>query len=224
VKILICCENDSLRAAVRPALEAGGHEVTEAAQPRSLADRAHEAGALLVDAAGAKLSMALLRDRGFAGRTLLVGADPQEELSRQAAELGADGALTAAPAEDLARRFARGVGGRRRVLVLEESEATGQRLAHELEGAGYEARHARTVQAATALMLRRDTRPDLILAEAKPGGEDGARLCRFIKRNDRFRSIRVLLCSSSGRDVAATEAGECGADGFVLKTDLLGNT
>jgi len=223
LKILVCCESENLRTALRPVLEAGGHEVIQAAQPRALGDRAHEAGALLVDASGARLSIALLRDRGFAGRALLVGADPQEELSRQAAELGADGALTAAPAENLARRFARGIGGPRRVLVLEESEATGQRLTKELESAGFEALHARSVQAATSLMLRRDTRPDLVLAEAKSGGEGGTKLCRFIKRNDRFRSIRVVLCSGGSREEGASLAGECGADGFVLKRDLLGS-
>jgi DNA-binding response OmpR family regulator len=223
VKILVCCENEGLRAALRRALEAGGHEVTEAPQPRALGDRAQEAGALLVDAAGAKLSIALLRDRGFAGRSLLVGADPEEDLSRQAAELGVDRALAAAPAETLARRFARAVGGRRRVLVLEESEDTGRRLMEELESAGFAAQHATTLQAATSLMLRRDTRPHLVLAEAKQDGGDGARLCRFIKKNDRFRSIRVVLCSGGDRAEGAALAGEFGADGFVLKKDLLGS-
>ncbi len=222
MKILICCESERLRAALRQGLEAAGHEVAAEAESRPLGDGAPEAGALLVDAPRGRRSIALLRDRGFAGRSLLAGEAAQEELSRLAVSSGADGALALAPTEDLPRRFARAIGGRRRVLVLDESAVSGRLVGEQLKEAGFDSQHATTLKDATGLMLRRATRPDLVLVDAKLARVSGAQLCRFIKKNDRFRSIRVVLCSGGDRKEAAAIAGECGADGYVLRSELLG--
>jgi CheY-like chemotaxis protein len=50
----------------------------------------------------------------------------------------------------------------------------------------------------------------------------GPQLCRFIKRNERFRGIKVVFCSAEGREETAALATECGAEGFILKRDYLG--
>jgi CheY-like chemotaxis protein len=223
VKILICFENDLARGRLRSELEAAGHQVTDAAEPLAMASAVFGAGALLVDLARAKLAIALLRDRGFAGRAVLAFEDLPGDAHQLAQRLGADGILALSPPEELVRRFALAVGGKRRVLVVDDSEASGMALAAELETAGFEALYAPDMTVATACLLRR-ARPDLLLLDVDMPRVSGAQLCRFIKMNDRFRSIRVVLCGAGGREELGALAAQCGADGFVLKEEFLGKS
>ena len=222
MKILICSENEDLRGTLRVELEAAGHQVVEGAAPGPLVPTAPDAGALLVEPAKAKHAIALLRDRGFAGRALVTYDLPKAELDRQVQELGADGALAASPREDLARRFAVAVGGRRRVLIVDDSEIVARLLRLELEKAGFAVDYAPDVEKATSIILKRATRPDLVLLDINMPRVSGPQFCRFIKGNDRFRSIKVLFCSSENREKMAALAAECGADGYVLKREFLG--
>ena len=222
MKILICSENEDLRGTLRVELEAAGHQVVEGAAPGLLVPTAPDAGALLVEPAKAKHAIALLRDRGFAGRALVTYDLPKAELDRQVQEVGADGALAASPREDLARRFAVAVGGRRRVLIVDDSEIVARLLRLELEKAGFAVDYAPDVEKATSIILKRATRPDLVLLDINMPRVSGPQFCRFIKGNDRFRSIKVLFCSSENREKMAALAAECGADGYVLKREFLG--
>lgn len=222
MKILICSENEDLRGTLRVELEAAGHQVVEGAAPGPLVPTAPDAGALLVEPAKAKHAIALLRDRGFAGRALVTYDLPKAELDRQVQELGADGALAASPRKDLARRFAVAVGGRRRVLIVDDSEIVARLLRLELEKAGFAVDYAPDVEKATSIILKRATRPDLVLLDINMPRVSGPQFCRFIKGNDRFRSIKVLFCSSENREKMAALAAECGADGYVLKREFLG--
>lgn len=222
MKIVICSENENLRGRLRLELEAAGHQVVDGPAASALAAVAPEAGALLVEPAKAKHAIALLRDRGFAGRSLLVAEAPREELARRVQELGADGALPALPADDLARRFAVAVGGRRRVLIVDDSEIVARLLRLELEKAGFAVDYAPDVEKATSLIVKRATRPDLVLLDINMPRVSGPQFCRFIKTNDRFRSIKVVFCSGEDREKMAALAAECGADGYVLKREFLG--
>lgn len=204
------------------ALEAAGHEVSGAAEAHLLAPGAAKAGALLVEPARARHGIALLRDRGFAGRALLASDAAQEELAGQLEELGADGALALSPPEDLARRFAVALGGRRRVLIVDDSEIAARLLEAELERAGFEILYAPDVETATSLILKRATRPDLMLLDINMPKVSGPQFCRFLKKNDRFRSIKVVFCSGENREKVEALAAECGADGFILKDEFLG--
>lgn len=222
MKILICSENENLRTALRAPLEAAGHQVVEGASPSALASVAPEAGALLVEPARAKQAMALLRDRGFAGRALVAADAPTEDLTRRAQDVGADGALAASPPDDLARRFAIAAGGKRRVLIVDDSEIVARLLRIELEKAGFAVDYAPDVEKATSLIVKRATRPDLVLLDINMPRVSGPQFCRFIKSNDRFRSIKVVFCSVEDREKMAALAAECGADGYVLKKEFLG--
>jgi len=222
VKILICCESEIVRRMLQLALEAAGHEVSGAAEAHLLAPGAAKAGALLVEPARARHGIALLRDRGFAGRALLASDAAQEELAGQLEDLGADGALALSPPEDLARRFAVALGGRRRVLIVDDSEIAARLLEAELERAGFEILYAPDVETATSLILKRATRPDLMLLDINMPKVSGPQFCRFLKKNDRFRSIKVVFCSGENREKVEALAAECGADGFILKDEFLG--
>ena len=222
MKILVCLESDILRSILRLQLEAAGHQIVDEPAANRLVPAAPDAGALLVEPAKAKHAIALLRDRGFSGRALVASDAAQEELVLQVQELGADGALTLSPQEDLARRFALAVGGRRRVLIVDDSEIVAQLLVMELEKSGFEVHHALDVETAMSVILKRATRPDLVLLDINMPRVTGPQFCRFIKTNDRFRSIKVVFCSGEKRDKMAELVTECGADGYVLKTEFLG--
>lgn len=222
MKILVCSESAVVAEAMRLALEPGGHQVTSGSDPFSLTEGAPGAGALLVEPAKARQAVALLRDRGFAGRALVAGDAPAAELEKVCKEADADGTLALTPVDDLLRRFALAVGGRRRILVVDDSELAARLLAEELRTAGFDVKTANDVETATSIILKRATRPDLILLDIHMPNVNGAQFCRFVKKNDMFRAIKVVFCSADSADKVAAFARECGADGFVLKGQLLG--
>lgn len=222
MKILVCTDSAVVTELLRLALEPSGHRVTGDADPAALAAEARDAGALLAEPPRARQAIAVLRDRGFAGRALVIGAQPAEELQAAASEASADGVLPLSPEEDLPRRFALAVGGRRRVLVVDDSDLAARLLAEELRGAGFDVLTARDAETATSMILKKATRPDLVLLDIHMPKVSGAQFCRFIKKNDMFKSIKVLFCSGDSREKVARLAEECGADGFVLKDEFLG--
>jgi CheY-like chemotaxis protein len=220
VNILVLLESEGVRAKIEIALGAAGHVVTGEADARRLAPFVSDAGALLVDPGCARHAIALLRDRGFDGRALVMADAPFGEAAAQ--DLGADGSIGVTPTEDVAARFAAALGGRRRLLIVDDSELAARLLQAELRNAGLDIHYAPDAETATSIMLHRATRPDLVLLDVAMPKVTGPQLCRFIKGNDRFRSIKVLLSSSAGRERMASLVAECGADGYIMKDDFLG--
>jgi CheY-like chemotaxis protein len=222
LKVLICCDSEILLQLTGMALESAGHQVVLERSAHALVPEAQGAAALLVDAAQGRPAAALLRDRGFAGRVLLVGESQPEELARSAQELQLDGYVANPWEEDFPRRFAAAVESRRKVLIVDDSEIVARLLSDELEAKGFEIQYAPDVEKATSIILKRATRPDLILLDINMPKVDGAQFCRFVKKNAMFRSIKVLFCS--GEDKARMErlVAECGADGYLSKGELLG--
>ncbi|ACG71882.1 response regulator receiver protein [Anaeromyxobacter sp. K] len=222
MKVLICCESEIILQVTGMALEAAGHQVALEREPHALLAHVQGAAALLVDAGRARQAPALLRDRGFAGRSLLVGEGAQEELARAAAELTLDGAVASPATDDFAQRFTAAVGARRRVLIVDDSEIVARLLQEELEAKGFEIHYAPDAEKATSIILKRQTRPDLILLDVNMPKVDGGQFCRFVKKNERFRSIKVLFCSGEDKEKVQRLVAECGADGFLSKGELLG--
>lgn len=222
MKILICCDSEIVLQMTGMALEAAGQQVVLDRDPHALVPEAPGAGALLVDASRAKQAAALLRDRGFVGRALLVGDGTAEELTRQARELHLDAGLPLQPTDDLARRFASALEARRRVLIVDDSEIVARLLQEELESKGFEIQYAPDAEKATSIILKRATRPDLILLDINMPKVDGAQFCRFVKKNEMFKAIKVLFCSGEDREKVARLVSECGADGYILKDEFLG--
>jgi CheY-like chemotaxis protein len=222
VKILICCDSEIALQMAGMALEAGGHQVALDRDAHRLIPQVAGAAALLVDAPRAKLAPPLLRDRGFGGRALLLGDGPVEALQKQALELKLDGAVATTPSEDLGARVQAAIEARRRVLIVDDSEIVARLLKEELETKGFEIQYAPDAEKATSVILKRQTRPDLILLDINMPKVDGAQFCRFVKKNEMFKSIKVLFCSGEDREKVARLATECGADGFILKDEFLG--
>jgi CheY-like chemotaxis protein len=222
VKILVCCGNEIVGDAVALSLSGAGHQAVASADPMQLASNLAGAGALVVDASRGRRAIALLHDRGFVGRSLVTGIAPAGELAELARKCGADGALGLDPLEELPARFAAAIAAHRRVLIVDDNEIVARFLERELAGKGFEVLYAADAEAATAILARRETRPDLILLDVKMPRIDGPQFCRFVKRNERFRDIKVILCSGAARETVEQLASECGADGFLFKDEFLG--
>ncbi len=221
MKILVCCESEIARGVVSLALQSAGHSVVAGADPLALVPAIPGAGVLLVDATSGTQAVALLRDRGFVGRSLLFGDTPADELAHQAQEAGADASLSISPPEDLARRLAATLL-RRRILIVDDSEIVAKLLQAELEPKGFEIQYAPSAEKAASIIFKRATRPDLILLDINMPKVDGAQFCKFVKRNAMFRSIKVIFCSGESREKVAALAAECQADGYIHKDQFLG--
>ena len=74
---------------------------------------------------------------------------------------------------------------------------------------------------ATKIILKKQTRPDLVLLDVQMPQVNGEQFCRFIKSNSLFKGIKVLLCSSESVETLQRICRESGADGFVTKDAVL---
>jgi CheY-like chemotaxis protein len=158
-------------------------------------------------------------------RLLLCAAHPEAELARLAAETGAEGYAPAAPGGGplLAelQRLVPPAARQRRLLLVDDSEATTWLLAQALADKGFQVHTAASAEEATKLLLKKDTRPDLVLLDVQMPNINGEQFCRFIKGNALFAGIRVLLCS--GADAAELQriCRDAGADGYLPKDEVL---
>jgi CheY-like chemotaxis protein len=222
LKILLCFDSEIVLQLVGMALEGAGHQVVLDREPAKLVGEVAGAQALLVDTARAKQAAALLRDRGFRGRALLAAEGTPDDLRRQAGELGLDGGVALSPPEDLAARVAAATQARRRVLIVDDSEIVARLLKEELEAKGFEIQYAPDAEKATSIILKRQTRPDLILLDINMPKVDGGQFCRFVKKNEMFRAIKVIFCSGEDKEKMKRLVAECGADGYISKDEVLG--
>ena len=110
----------------------------------------------------------------------------------------------------------------RRVLVVDDCSQTAKFIEAELAGKGLEVLLASSADEATMIIAKPETRPDLVLLDVNMPGVNGPQLCRFIKSNDQFSDLKVILCSGMDQLKLALTAESCGADGYVHKESILG--
>lgn len=167
--------------------------------------------------------------RKIQARLFLYSDISEEELSAKAKAVGADGYITKSSGVEHAIdviREALGVGGgsvvqARRVLVVDDSEATARLLEAELKAQGHEVMTANSADAATKIILKKKTRPDLVLLDVNMPGVNGEEFCRFIKGNSLFAGIQVVLCSAEAESELQRIVKTAGADGYVRKDALI---
>ncbi len=150
----------------------------------------------------------------------------EDELKVKAKNVNADGYITKSAGLDAAVETVRsalsgGGTGKRRVLVVDDSEATARLLEVELSAQGHEVMTANSADAATRIILKKKTRPDLVLLDVRMPGVNGEEFCRFIKGNSLFAGIQVVLCSGEEEEELKRIAKAAGADGYVRKDTLI---
>lgn len=131
-----------------------------------------------------------------------------------AASGGAGGALAAA---------AKAGGKKPRILIVDDSEMTARIIEADLVSKGFEVHVADTADKATKIILKKQTRPDLVLLDVRMPNVNGEQFCRFIKSNSLFKGIKVLLCSGENVEELQRICREAGADGYVPKDAVMGN-
>jgi CheY-like chemotaxis protein len=168
--------------------------------------------------------------RQLTARLFLYSDLPEDELIAKAKASGADGYITKssgleAAVESIAAALngtvAPALARPRRVLVVDDSENTVKLLHSELSARGHEVLTATSADAATKIILKKKTRPDLVLLDVHMPGVNGEEFCRFIKTNSLFQGIQVVLCSSESDEELQRIVKSAGADGYVRKDALI---
>ncbi|SES77671.1 response regulator [Stigmatella erecta] len=132
-------------------------------------------------------------------------------------------AATAAPAPAVGGLpSAKVTGGRKpRILIVDDSEMTARIIEADLVTKGFEVHVADTADKATKIILKKQTRPDLVLLDVRMPNVNGEQFCRFIKSNSLFKGIKVLLCSGENVEELQRICREAGADGYVPKDAVM---
>ncbi|MBN1206236.1 MAG: response regulator [Myxococcaceae bacterium] len=108
-----------------------------------------------------------------------------------------------------------------RILIVDDSEMTARIIEADLAAKGFEVHVADTADKATKIILKKQTRPDLVLLDVRMPNVNGEQFCRFIKSNSLFRGIKVLLCSGENVEELQRICREAGADGYLPKDAVM---
>lgn len=150
----------------------------------------------------------------------------EAELAAKSKAVGADGYITKSSGLETAVDTIRGAlantgAAKRKVLIVDDSEATARLLNVELTAQGHEVMTANSADVATKIILKKKTRPDLVLLDVHMPGVNGEEFCRFIKGNSLFAGIQVVLCSAEEEGELQRITKAAGADGYVRKDSLI---
>jgi len=105
----------------------------------------------------------------------------------------------------------------RLIAVVDDSEVVLEWTREHLCGAGFNVVTHNSAFGIASFIT--ETQPDLVLLDINMPGIQGDFLCKMIKRGDWEREVRVVLYSSMSEDALATASDQCGADGYIKKTD-----
>jgi len=108
------------------------------------------------------------------------------------------------------------LGASKKILVIEDSEASIHLIQSYLQKAGYQTVVAKT--GFTGLSAVRDAKPDLIVLDIMLPDMGGHKICRMVKFDKKLSHIPVVVWTSRDTEQDAETAKQCGADAFVVKT------
>ena len=101
------------------------------------------------------------------------------------------------------------------VLVAEDEEPIVEALCFLMEEAGFSVRVAS--DGPSALSMVADAPPDLMLLDVMMPGCDGFEVARAVRRDPRFRNVRILMLTAKNREIDRRKAEGLGVDGYVTK-------
>jgi DNA-binding response OmpR family regulator len=106
----------------------------------------------------------------------------------------------------------------KRVLLVEADQHPAEDLINLLVSRGFDVLNARNAKRAQELVSQANTRPEVVFLDVHTPDVNGARFCKFIKRNDSLDNIKVVLCSKDESEDLGAFVKAYGADGFVDKS------
>ncbi len=230
-RVLVIDDSEMMVQLITAALAGVGMEADAASDLAALDQQlaAHTYDLVLVDVNmpemyGDDVVEFLKVQRQIKAKLFLYSDISETELQAKTKAVGADGYITKASgletAVEVIRKAVEGAP-KRRVLVVDDSEATARLLEVELTGQGHEVMTAHSADAATKIILKKKTRPDLVLLDLHMPGVNGEEFCRFIKGNSLFAGIQVVFCSAEEENELARITASAGADGYLRKDSLI---
>jgi two-component system alkaline phosphatase synthesis response regulator PhoP len=104
----------------------------------------------------------------------------------------------------------------RKILMVDDDPLVLNATRRYLQEHGFKVAHA--VNGAEAMVLARESRPDLVITDAEMKGLDGFALCKAVKETEGFSKVPVIIISGSKISEEDILAGyNKGADDYILK-------
>jgi len=104
----------------------------------------------------------------------------------------------------------------KRILVVEDSPMTRSLIVSSLEDMG----DFIVIEAANGFQALRklpEVTPDLVITDINMPDINGLEVVRFVKQNDNFKHIPVIIVTTEGRDVDRERGLALGADRYLVK-------
>lgn len=107
------------------------------------------------------------------------------------------------------------MGDKKRVLIVDDERDLVETISFRLEAAGYEVLSAYDGQ--EGLEKARDEKPDLILLDVMMPKMDGYQVCRFLKFDEDFKNIPIVMLTARGQESDKNTGAGVGADAYITK-------
>jgi two-component system phosphate regulon response regulator PhoB len=101
------------------------------------------------------------------------------------------------------------------ILVVEDEPSIAELLSINLTHAGYTV--SRALQADEALLVLRNTTPDLIILDWMMPGKSGVQFARELRSNPSTQAIPILMLTAKGEEADKVLGLDAGADDYVTK-------
>lgn len=102
-----------------------------------------------------------------------------------------------------------------RILVVEDEEPVRELLIATLEGGGYKVSAAPDAEVAQHLVG--DRTPELVLLDWMLPGMSGLEFTRWLKRDEGYREIPIIMLTARGEENSKVQGLEAGVDDYVTK-------
>ena len=102
-----------------------------------------------------------------------------------------------------------------RILLVEDDRALVELIGFHLARAGYETR--RTASGDEALILVRESVPDLVLLDWMIEGTSGIEVCRRLRRMPETKNVPIIMMTARGEETDRIRGLDTGADDYITK-------
>lgn len=106
---------------------------------------------------------------------------------------------------------------KKRILVVDDEPDFVKAMRIILESNNYEVTVASDGQ--EGLNLARSLKPDLIVLDLMLPKMDGYKVCRFLKFDEKFREIPVIMLTARGQEEDKILGQQMGADAYIIKSE-----
>jgi two-component system, OmpR family, alkaline phosphatase synthesis response regulator PhoP len=102
-----------------------------------------------------------------------------------------------------------------KILLVDDEPDILQMVSLRLKANGYEVETAGNGE--EGLEKAKANHPDLIVLDVMMPKMDGYQVCRFLKKDTRYKKVPILMLTARAQGEDMSLAEECGADGYAAK-------